>query len=140
MNLEKLKAEAKHKLRDKLLKTNGSYDIKEIESFELGWDACVKAMEPTVTMEARYIEFLQELTQICIFLGTAEEVAKEFANYWTEPNKSKTKMRFELQKTWDTKRRLQTWIKNDKKFNPKDTVGGEKKPQVMAGNYMDRFK
>ena len=45
------------------------------------------------------------------------ELCREFVAYWTEPNKSKTKMRFELQKTWDTKRRLQTWYNNEKKFN-----------------------
>jgi len=35
-----------------------------------------------------------------------------FISYWTEPNKSKTKMRFELQRTWDTSRRLATWANN----------------------------
>ena len=34
---------------------------------------------------------------------------KSFFSYWSEPNKTKTKMRYELQKTWDTKRRLLTW-------------------------------
>lgn len=37
------------------------------------------------------------------------EMVREFFDYWTEPNKSKTKMRFELEKTWDLKRRLNTW-------------------------------
>ena len=40
------------------------------------------------------------------------DIIYEFVSYWTEPNKSKTKMRFELEKTWDTKRRLQTWLFN----------------------------
>ena len=38
-----------------------------------------------------------------------KEMVREFFDYWTEPNKSKTKMRFELEKTWDLKRRLNTW-------------------------------
>ena len=37
-----------------------------------------------------------------------------FIQYWTEPNKSKSKMRFELEKTWDTSRRLATWEKRSK--------------------------
>jgi hypothetical protein len=38
-----------------------------------------------------------------------------FYAYWSEPNKSKTKMRCEMQQTWETKRRLVTW--NNKNFN-----------------------
>lgn len=40
-------------------------------------------------------------------------MVKAFFDYWREPNKSKTKMKFELQKTWDTSLRLATWNKND---------------------------
>lgn len=40
----------------------------------------------------------------------------EFFDYWTEPNKSKTKFRQELEKTWSLERRLQTWANNDKGF------------------------
>ena len=32
-----------------------------------------------------------------------------FFSYWTEPTPSKTKMRFELEKTWEMSRRLVTW-------------------------------
>lgn len=41
-------------------------------------------------------------------------LVNEFLDYWTE---GKIKMRFEKQKTFDIKRRLATWKKNDKKFN-----------------------
>lgn len=41
----------------------------------------------------------------------------EFFYYWTEPNKSGTKMKFELEKTWDTKRRLKRWYDNQLKWN-----------------------
>ena len=42
----------------------------------------------------------------------------EFIDYWTEPNRSNTKMKFELEKTWDTKRRLARWVKmSNKNFN-----------------------
>jgi len=36
-----------------------------------------------------------------------------FTEYWTEPNKSKTKMKFEMQNTWDTRRRLLRWDSNN---------------------------
>jgi len=47
---------------------------------------------------------------------------KEFYNYWTEPNQSKTKMRFELQKTWSLDRRLDTWAKRENSFNVKPQI------------------
>lgn len=50
----------------------------------------------------------------------------EFYKYWTEPNKSNTKFRQELEKTWSLERRLETWKKNDKNFNNKSN--GESKP------------
>lgn len=40
-----------------------------------------------------------------------EEMCVEFANYWTEPNKSHTKLKFEMQDTWDLSRRLSRWAK-----------------------------
>ena len=46
-----------------------------------------------------------------------DELRKDFYEYWTEPNKSSTKMRFELEKTWSLNRRLDNWAKNDKNFN-----------------------
>lgn len=41
----------------------------------------------------------------------------EFCDYWTESNKSGTKMKWELQKTWDTKRRLKRWFDNQNKWS-----------------------
>lgn len=46
----------------------------------------------------------------------SRDMLKEFYAYWTEPNKSNTKFRQELEKTWDIKRRLESWSKNDKTF------------------------
>lgn len=34
---------------------------------------------------------------------------RKFFEYWTEQNKSGTKMKYELQETWDLARRLGTW-------------------------------
>lgn len=47
---------------------------------------------------------------------------KEFYNYWTEPNQSKSKMRFELEKTWSVERRLETWAKRENSFNVKPQI------------------
>ena len=44
----------------------------------------------------------------------SKETIRAFFNYWTERNKSGTKMRFELEKTWETAKRLQTWASREK--------------------------
>ena len=41
------------------------------------------------------------------------DTIKDFIEYWTEPNKSRSKMKFEMQNTWDTKRRLLRWDNNN---------------------------
>jgi hypothetical protein len=51
-----------------------------------------------------------------------EEMIKAFFRYWGELNKSETKMRFEMQETWEVGLRLATWFKNEKpKYNKADT-------------------
>ena len=50
-----------------------------------------------------------------------DDTLKNFFNYWIEPNKTKNKMRFELEKTWDMNLRLQRWNKNNTKFESKHT-------------------
>lgn len=41
----------------------------------------------------------------------------KFFNYWSELNKSGTKMRFELEKTWEIEKRLITWKNNGLKYD-----------------------
>ena len=55
------------------------------------------------------------------------KLLQEFFNYWTEPNKSGTQMRFEMEKTWDTKRRLKRWANNDFGNKKSNGVSGFKK-------------
>lgn len=65
--------------------------------------------------QKRKDEFYQSLIP---FLEKYEkEMVRDFFEYWSEPNQAKTKMRFEMEKTWDTTRRLATWAKRDNKFN-----------------------
>ena len=45
----------------------------------------------------------------------------EFVEFWTEKNKSETKMKFELETTWNTKKRMLRWKRNNEKWNKKTT-------------------
>lgn len=52
-------------------------------------------------------------------LTYVKRMLDEFFDYWSEPNRSqKPKMRFELEKTWEISRRLRTWAKKVKGYQP----------------------
>jgi uncharacterized protein YdaU (DUF1376 family) len=46
-----------------------------------------------------------------------ETMLSNFCSYWTELNKSRTKMRFELEKTFEVSKRLATWASRSNDFN-----------------------
>ena len=55
-----------------------------------------------------------------LILEPTTEISNQFILYWSELNKSKTKMRYELEKTWDTKSRLDRWKANQQKWAKPD--------------------
>lgn len=66
------------------------------------------------SIDSRKLKFANTLKDFVEIYG--RDLIKEFYDYWTEPNKSNTKFRQELEKTWDLERRLNNWAKNDKNF------------------------
>ena len=48
--------------------------------------------------------------------GVKTDLLNEFIDYWTESNEKGLKMRFEMEKTFDIKRRLTKWINNNYKW------------------------
>ena len=66
----------------------------------------------------RISDFKESLYPYCKPKGIYDkETVKEFFEYWSELNKSKTKMKWELQQTFEISKRLATWLKNEDKFN-----------------------
>ena len=64
----------------------------------------------------------------------------EFLEYWLEKSKS-GKTRYEMQKTWDTNRRLKTWIKNEKNWygnNKKDKVDNQVGAWLSARDMIEK--
>lgn len=51
-----------------------------------------------------------------------KEMIRAFFDYWSEQNKSGTKMRYELEKTWELPKRLATWA-NRERMPSKAEVG-----------------
>ena len=55
-----------------------------------------------------------------------KKILEGFIDYWTEPNKSKTKMKFELNQTWSTNLRLKNWAANQKKWDAPTKINKNK--------------
>jgi hypothetical protein len=45
-----------------------------------------------------------------------DEMLTEFCKYWTEHSDKAKKMRFEKEKSWNTKLRLERWSRNNKRY------------------------
>ena len=78
-----------------------------------------KRKKETITKEnnidTREIKFRDTLTPFVEIYG--EEMIKAFYDYWREPNRSKTKMRWEQEKTWDINLRLKRWERNQDRWH-----------------------
>jgi hypothetical protein len=71
-------------------------------------------------IEERKLKFADTLKPFVQTYG--KEMIRKFYDYWTEPNKSKTKFKMELEKTWSLERRLQTWSDREKDFKKDEPI------------------
>ena len=73
-----------------------------------------RARKSTQTLDKRRQTFIESLTPFIPTYGM--EMVNAFIDYWTEPNRSCSRMRFELQRTWSLPLRLATWARHDRVF------------------------
>jgi len=73
----------------------------------------VKTIQTFKTLESRLANFKDEIFTDDNKKRYSQEMLEAYFNYWTEPTRDKTKMRFELEKTWENGRRLSTWFRRD---------------------------
>jgi len=78
----------------------------------------------------------KEFREEVFMSNLSTDLCDEFCEYWTETNPKGTKMKFEMQKTFDIKRRLSRWAKNDKKWNKTKTS----KIDAQINNYNNARK
>lgn len=70
------------------------------------------------------------------FVGKYQkEMIRSFFDYWSELNKSETKMRYELEKTWELPKRLSTWANREKMPTKLTTDIGV----VLKDNSLDKY-
>lgn len=75
--------------------------------------------EIATATEKRKEKFYQELVPYVATYG--KDMIRKFYDYWSETNKSKTRMRCETEKTWDLNLRLQNWARRNKDFGAKQS-------------------
>lgn len=80
-----------------------------------------KLKERQEAMIRRRDEFYQQLVPSVATYPKA--MIRDFFNYWSEANASRTKMKFELERTWDTKLRLTTWENKELLWKKGDSSG-----------------
>lgn len=81
------------------------------ESTKKKVDAATAAARLNERKEDFYNSLIPYVTQY------GKDMVRAFFDYWSEPNKSNSKMRYELERTWDLARRLGTWASRDSQFN-----------------------
>lgn len=87
------------------------------------------AATPSNKLEVRKADFYNSLVP---FLDKyPKEMLRDFYEYWSESNRSMTKMRFEQQPTWEVGKRLAKWASKDNKFNQ---YGSNRKTQQQIND------
>jgi|WetSurMetagenome_2_1015567.scaffolds.fasta_scaffold00103_2 hypothetical protein len=113
------------KLKSKFIEENGLYYNKKLESVKQGKHKKteVEIIQDREKSEQILKEKRMKFYEDCKpFLAKyPKEMLREFYNYWTEKNKSGTKLRFELQQVFEISKRLVTWAKKDKEFIKAET-------------------
>ena len=83
--------------------------------------------KPSLTFEERKKDFKANLFIACKqgdgYLYS-NQTMKEFYDYWVEHSVDGKKMRFEMEKVFDIKRRIDTWARNSNKVMPSSNANG----------------
>jgi len=105
-------------------KDNSKKDIvKKNNIRETNFNKNLSPTDKNILLKEKTTNFISTLNSTLKGIELNEETSaelKSFISYWTEPNRSKTKLKWELERTWDTKRRLNTWMRNNEKWGKKE--------------------
>jgi DNA replication protein DnaD len=77
----------------------------------------VKQKETIQQRETNFVTLVKDIALKEQNEELTDEMIKNFTSYWTESNVNGQKMRYEMQKTFDIKRRLNKWLSNTKEWN-----------------------
>ena len=92
---------------NKIKKEKKEKKVEETTAF-----AVAKKDAATAATLSRKEAFYQSL--VPYLSSYSKEMIRAFFNYWSEMNKSGTRMRYELEKTWELPKRLATWASRER--------------------------
>lgn len=92
---------------NKIKKEKKEKKVEETTAF-----AVAKKDAATAATLSRKDTFYQSLVPYLSIYS--KEMIRAFFNYWSEMNKSGTRMRYELEKTWELPKRLATWASRER--------------------------
>ena len=99
--------------------------LLRIKDKDLDNDKEIKGGKPQLSnIETLAINESKFKKEVLAFTDFDNQTLLDFFSYWSEPNKSNTKMLWEMKPTFDIKRRLGTWAKNN--------YNGERNKQISG--------
>ena len=87
-------------------------------------------------LSKRKEEFYKSLVPFVEIYG--KEVIRKFYDYWSEENRSHTKMRCELEKTWDLERRIAYWASRERVEAKPSEQQQKSGYDIGTGNWMSK--
>ena len=99
------------------------YNNKNNKEKNINTSINAKKEQQQMNLAKRKDTFIQSVKAFAPVYG--EDMTNDFIDYWTEPNKSGTRMRYELERTWDVSRRLARWAKNNQNHKSNNNNNNE---------------
>jgi len=96
----------------KITESDSDYDSKKKETSPKGEAKKKVSLPPSPTLETRKNDFYQSVVPYAEQYD--REMLNDFYQYWTELDKRGRRMRFEMEKTWETGKRLATWARRER--------------------------
>lgn len=127
-NIKRYENGTKPKAKQTISKTvsNDNVNVNDNENVNVNANDIVllkKETKPKKSLLERKADFQCLVVDVMHTQKIDKTIVKEFFDYWTEPNQTSTKLKFEMEKTYDVSRRLNTWVKNNQKFSGNNKVG-----------------
>ena len=88
-------------------------------------------------IDSREAEFKNSLQPFLEAYGS--DLLNSFYLYWTEKKPKGRKMLFEMQKTFDIKRRLDRWHKNDLSYKKEKSFAQKEKPKMLTDKMKEEY-
>jgi len=94
----------------------------------------LKDKDKNEAIDKRKDKFIEKVNTVIKEKKHTNGETNNFVDFWTERNTSNTKMRFELQATFEISKRLATWVKNNKEWKIDKKVKNEREEMQFTGS------